>query len=204
MFGGSENSKSISLILSGIVSGGFMSSALGFIKYISNDTQLSSITFWLMGGFYNVTYEQLAVVLPIVLICIIGLFLLRWNIAMLKRDDKDVKTHGINSFLVKLLVIILSTIVTALSVAISGTIGWIGLAIPNLIRIIVKNNSKQVMALTIVYGMVFTGICDLLARTLTPFEIPVGIITGCLGAIIFVVALIIRRITYAKTTDSSK
>ena len=204
LFGGSEISKSISLILSGIVIGGFMSSALGFLKYISNDTQLSSITFWLMGGFYNVTYEQLAIVLPIVLICIIGLFLLRWNIAMLKRDDKDVKTHGINSFLVKLVVIILSTIVTALSVAISGTIGWIGLAIPNLIRIIVKNNSKQVMALTIVYGMVFTGICDLLARTLTPFEIPVGIITGCLGAIIFVVALIIRRITHAKTTDSSK
>lgn len=123
---------------------------------------------------------------------------------MLKRGDKDAKTHGINAFRVKSIVIVLSTIITALSVCISGTIGWIGLAIPNLIRTIVKNDSKHMMGLTIVYGMVFTGMCDLLARTLTPFEIPVGIITGCLGSIIFIVVLIVRRVTRVKTIVTSK
>lgn len=204
LFSGSDSNRTISLILSGIVIGGFMSSTLGFLKYISNDTQLSTITFWLMGGFYNVTYDQLFVVVPIISICIVGLFLFRWNIGMLKRGDKDAKSHGINAGLTKVFVIVLSTIVTALSVGISGTVGWIGLAIPNLVRLIVKNNSKHIMGLTILYGMVFTGLCDLLARTLTPFEIPVGIITGCLGAIIFVVALAIRRIAYARETDSNR
>lgn len=204
LFSGSDSSRTISLILSGIVIGGFMSSMLGFLKYISNDTQLSTITFWLMGGFYNVTYEQLFVVVPIILICVVGLFLFRWNIGMLKRGDRDAKSHGINAGLTKVIVIVLSTIITALSVGISGTIGWIGLAIPNLVRLMVKNNSKHIMGLTILYGMTFTGLCDLLARTLTPFEMPVGIITGCLGAIIFVVALVVRRITYARATNSNK
>lgn len=193
--------KSISLILSGIVVGGFMSSALGFIKYISNDRQLSSITFWLLGGFYNTTYGQLKVVMPIIVVCSIILFALRWSINMLGHGDRDAKTHGINSTLIRYLVILFSTIITSISVGISGTISWIGLAIPNLVRVIINNDPKRLMSLTIVYGMLFTSICDLLARTLTAFEIPVGIITGCLGSLIFIAVLLVRRFTYGKKTN---
>lgn len=193
--------KSLSLILSGIVVGGLMSSTLGFIKYISNDRQLSSITFWLLGGFYNTTYDQLKIVAPIIIACSILLFALRWNINMLGHGDRDAKTHGLNSTLIRNLVIIFSTIITSLSVGISGTISWIGLAIPNLMRVVIKNDPKRLMGLTIVYGMLFTTICDLLARTLTAFEIPVGIITGCLGSFIFIVVLLIRRFTYGKESN---
>ena len=70
--------------------------------------------------------------------------------------------------------------------------------IPNLINLIVKNDSKKAIVLSVVYGSLFTMICDLLSRTLSNSEIPVGIITGFLGAIIFIIVLFVRRIKHAK------
>lgn len=190
--------KSIALILSGIVIGGLMNSLLGLFKYVSSDTQLSTITFWLLGGFNNVTYKQLIIIFPFIALCLIVLYLLRWKIIMLKNGDVDAKVHGIDATKLRYVVIIFSTIITALSVCISGTIGWIGLAIPNLMRIFTNDDSKRLMPLTIVYGMSFTAMCDLLARTLTKSEIPVGIISGALGACLFVFVLLMRRIQDGK------
>ena len=194
-----RTNKSIALILSGIVIAGLMNSLLGFFKYVSSDTQLATITFWLLGGFNNVTYKQLMIVIPVIIIGLIVLYLLRWKILMLRNGDLDAKVHGINATPLRYTVIVVSTIITALSVCISGTIGWIGLAIPNLMRIFVKNDSKRLMPLTIIYGMVFTATCDLLARTLTKSEIPVGILAGALGAFLFIVILIVRRKQNGKT-----
>ena len=193
-----RTNKSIALILSGIVIAGLMNSLLGLFKYVSSDTQLATITFWLLGGFNNVTYKQLTLVVPIISAGLILLYLLRWKILMLRNGDLDAKMHGINATALRYVVIVVSTIITALSVCISGTIGWIGLAIPNLMRIFVSNDSKRLMPLTTVYGMVFTATCDLLARTLTKSEIPVGILSGALGACLFVIVLVVRRVQDGK------
>lgn len=191
LFGRSDKTAA-SLILAGIVVGGLMNSLLGLFKYLSNDAQLASITFWLLGGFYNTTYRQLAVAAPIIIIGIIVLFLLRWKIVMLRSGDSDAYTHGINARLLRKTCIIITTIVTSVSICISGTIGWIGLAIPNLMRLLVQNDGRKLMPLSIVYGILFTVICDLLARTITNTEIPVGIISGFLGAIMFILVLFVQ------------
>lgn len=185
---------SVSLLLSGIVVTGFMNSFVGIAKFVSNDAQLSSITYWLLGGFNNVKYEQLVVVCPIIFICIILLLLLRWKIVMLQNSDNDAMSHGINVRRVRIVVVMLATLITALSVSISGTVGWIGLAIPNLMNLVVKNDSKKSMVLSVLFGSLFAMCCDLMARTLTSSEIPVGIITGVFGASIFLIVLIVRRI----------
>src|SRR5699024_11410667 len=101
-------------------------------------------------------------------------------------------THGINAKLLRRTCIIITTIVTSVSICISGTIGWIGLAIPNLMRLLVQNDGRKLMPLSIVYGILFTVICDLLARTITNTEIPVGIISGFLGAIMFILVLFVQ------------
>lgn len=193
-----SNSGSVSLILSGIVIGGVMNSLLGFFKYISNDAQLATITFWLLGGFDKVTYAQLIIVLPVIIVGIIILLLLRWKILMLRHGDMDAKSHGVNVSVIRNTVIIASTLITAAAVCISGTIGWVGLAIPNLVRILIDEDNKYLMPLAIIYGMAFMATCDLLARTLTLSEIPVGILTGSLGAIIFILVLIVRRVKHAR------
>ena len=94
------------------------------------------------------------------------------------------------------LAIALSTLMTAVSVSVGGAIGWIGLAIPNMVRLALQDDGKYAMPLTILYGIDFTLISDLLARTLTLSEIPIGIITGVLGAVVFLLILTMRRRCY--------
>lgn len=187
------NNISVSLLLSGIVITGLMNALVGIAKFVSNDAQLSSITYWLLGGFNNVKFEQLIIVCPIMLVCIVFLLLLRWKIVMLQNSDFDAKSHGINVKRIRTCIVTLATLITALSVSISGTVGWVGLAIPNLINLLVNNDYKKAIVLSVLFGSFFTMCCDLLARSLTTSEIPVGIITGALGAIIFIVVLIIRK-----------
>ena len=194
IFSKNDDSKT-TLILSGIVMGGFMNSLLGFIKFISHDNQLATITYWLMGGLNNVTYKQLLIVsLPMIIIIII-LYLLRWKILIMKNGELDATIQGVNYKRIKIIVIILSTIVTGISVSISGNIGWIGLVIPNFSRLLMKNNQKYVLGASILLGVIFTVFSDLLARSLTYSEIPLSIITGLLGTIIFVIVLIIKKVT---------
>lgn len=189
---GKEDRTSAALILAGIVVGGLINSLLGLFKYLSNDSQLASITFWLLGGFYNTSYRQLTVAAPLIVVGVAVLFLLRWKIVMLRSGDSDAYAHGINARLLRRTCIIITTIITSVSICISGTIGWIGLAIPNLMRLLVQNDGRKLMPLSIIYGILFTEICDLLARTITNTEIPVGIISGFIGAIMFILVLLIQ------------
>ena len=189
-----NDNKSVSLLLSGIVISGLMNSFVGLAKFIADDSVLVSITYWLLGGFTNVRYEQLCIAGPIIVLCVILLVLLRWKITILQNNDADAISHGINVKRTRFIIIVFATIATAISVSISGTIGWVGLAIPNLINLIVKNDSKKAFVLSAIYGSLFTMICDLLSRTLSNSEIPVGIITGFFGAIIFIVVLVFRRL----------
>ena len=188
-----RSSRSVSLILGGIVIGGMMNSFLGFMKYTSDVQQLTSITFWLLGGFDRVQYHQLIVAVPLILMGLLILYKLRWRVLMLRNGDEDASNHGIEAVRLRRFVIILSTVITALSICLSGTVGWIGLAIPNLMRLLSPCCSTHLMSLTIVYGMAFTSACDLAARTLSPTEIPVGVLTGSLGAILFITVLILKK-----------
>ena len=191
-----NSGKSIALILSGIIIGGFLNSAIGLLKFLSNAAQLSSITYWLLGGLYNANYEQLRAAIPVVAIGVMVLYLLRWKILILRNGDLDAQIHGVNAKSTKILSISFATLITALSVSVGGTIGWIGLAVPNMIKVALQDNLKYSMPLTILYGMAFTVFSDLLARTLSMSEIPIGIITGILGSIVFVFVLLIRRMRH--------
>jgi len=189
---GKKEGGSAALILAGIVVGGLMNSILGLFKYLSNDSQLASITFWLLGGFYNTNYKQLVIACPVILVGVVFLLLVRWKIVMLRSGDNDAYTHGINAKVLRNLCIAVTTVITSVSICISGTIGWIGLAIPNLMRLLAKNDGRKLMPLSIVYGILFTEICDLLARSITNTEIPVGIISGFLGAIMFIMVILVQ------------
>ena len=113
---------------------------------------------------------------------------------MLRNGESDAIIHGIDAGKLKKICIVTATIITSVSVCLSGTIGWIGLAIPNLIRELVNNDGKKLFTLTLIYGAVFAEICDYLSRTLSKTEIPVGIISGILGAGMFMIVLFMRRV----------
>jgi iron complex transport system permease protein len=184
----------LALVLSGIIAGGFLSSILGLIIYLADPyTQLPSIVFWQMGSLSRANYSSLLVAAPIIITCVVFLLLMRWRINALSLSDREAQSLGVNVAKERIVVIILSTILTAVSVSISGTIGWLGLTMPHFSRLIIGDDNAKVLPLAGIMGAIFLVVVDMLARNLTGAEIPLGIITGFLGAPLFAFLLIRQR-----------
>lgn len=191
-----KNRSSTILTLSGIIVGGCMSSILSFIKYLADaETTLSTITFWLMGSFENTTMKDVYVLLPIVLICSVIIVLISYRINVVSLGREEAQTKGVNYRFYRLLIIILATLLTASSVAICGTISWIGLVVPHIVRLMVGRNAKKTISLSMIFGATFMVLVDIISRAFTAAEIPLSAVTGLFGTIIFVVLLFARRNT---------
>ena len=159
------------------------------MKRTDTDTVLPSITFFLMGGFQAVGMETLFVSIPIVTICILIIFLLRWRINLLTVDDDIVKTMGVNIGLLRMIVIAAATIITAVSIALAGQVGWVGLIIPHFCRMLVGENHTRLVPFTISIGIVFMVIIDTISRSLFAVEIPISVLTSMIGAPFFIYML---------------
>ncbi|MDY6392598.1 MAG: iron ABC transporter permease [Bacilli bacterium] len=189
-----KNGSSITLVLAGIIVGGFMSALLSVIKFLADPvTTLSSITYWLMGSFENSTMEKVWILLPVVGVCAVILVLLSWRINIVAMGREQAQTKGIKYGLYRFLIIGIATLLTATSVAFSGTIGWIGLVIPHVVRTIVGRDTRRTIPLCITFGGVFMIVVDILSRSFTNNEIPLSAVTGVIGTIIFVIILLTKR-----------
>lgn len=191
-----KNKSSTILTLSGIIVGGCMSSILSFIKYLADaETTLSTITFWLMGSFENTTMNDVYTLLPIILICSVVIILISYRINVVALGQEEAQTKGVNYRFYRLLIIVLATLLTAGSVSICGTISWIGLVVPHIVRLIVGRNTKKTIPLSMLFGAIFMILADIMSRTFTAAEIPLSAVTGLFGTIIFIILLFVRRDT---------
>lgn len=192
-----KNGSSITLILAGIIVGGFMSAALSLVKYFADPTTtLASITYWLMGSFENSTMKIVYVMLPIVVVSCVVLLVLSWRINIVALGQEEAQTKGINYKLYRYLIIGIATLLTACAVAFNGTISWVGLVIPHIVRLISGRDTRRSIPLCITFGGLFMIIVDIISRTFTKSEIPLSAITGLLGTVIFVVILLSKRREY--------
>ncbi len=135
-----------------------------------------------MGGLYKSTWKDVVVIGPIV---VAGLILYRinaWKLNVLSIGESDAKALGISVERLKLILMILSTLVTAIAVSVSGIIGWVGLMVPHAARMIVGPDNRYLIPFSAFLGAGLLVVCDTFARTLTSGEIPVSIITSILGA----------------------
>ena len=184
------------LLLSGIIVGGFMSAGISFIKFMADtDKQLGEIVYWLLGTFSKATMKDVWILLPIVAVCALVLYLIRWRINIVALGRSEATTLGLNYTFYRGLIIVISTLLTAAAVAYSGIVGWIGLIIPHLVRLLVGRDSKKTIPLTIMFGATFTIVCDIISRSFTASEIPLSAVTGFLGTPIFIAILYVRRKT---------
>lgn len=175
----------LNLVISGIIVGSFFSALLGIVKYLADpNNQLPQIVFWLMGSFANVSFSSYGAFI-IIAVCVIFLYLLRWQLNIAAFGDEEAKSLGVNIVFLRKLIILLSTLITAASVAIVGIIGWVGLVIPHISRLLVGSDNTKVIPTSIFVGGIFMVITDDLARSLISGEIPVGILTSLIGAPFF-------------------
>lgn len=189
-----KNKSNIILILCGLAVGGLMSSLVGLMKYLAdNEMKLAEMTFWLLGDLSNVAIKDFWVMLPFTVVGCTVAILLSWRLNIISLGAKESKALGVNYKVTMVLLIIVATALTAVSVAVGGTIGWVGLVVPNIVRLFVGSNNKKVIPISILLGSIIMIVVDTIARSIAPNEIPLSIITGILGTPIFIYAIFKRR-----------
>jgi len=181
-----RNSGNLMLVLAGIIVRGFMDSILGVMKFLAEGTvEMSTIVFWQMGSIASVKGEEVLAISPIFLIGLILLLCLSWRINILSFGEVEARSLGVNVPVLRGSLIVISSLLTASAVCISGTIGWIGLVIPHLSRMVVGADHTKMLPATAMLGAIFMLIIDTVARAATSLEIPLSILTGLLGAPFF-------------------
>ena len=189
-----KNKSPIVLVLAGVVVSALMNSIIGIIKYIADGkNKLASITFWMLGSIADSEINQVYLLLPFVAVCCTVILLMSWRLNAMSLGEKEALSVGINYKAERLLIICCSTLLTSVTVSISGSIDWVGLIIPNISRSVVGSDNRKMLPITILLGGIFMTIVDTLARSISPNEIPLGIITGLFGSVIYFFILISKR-----------
>jgi iron complex transport system permease protein len=172
----------ITLILAGVIIGSIFSAFVSLLKYMADDTALREIVFWLMGGFYYTTWDDVRLLVPVVVLSFIILWALGWKLNVLSMGDDEARALGVSPEKYKFIVIALATGITAFAVSLVGIIAWVGLMMPHASRMLLGPDNRFVIPASLMMGGCYLIVCDTLARTLTTAEIPVGILTSILGA----------------------
>ncbi len=182
------------LVLCGMTINTLFQAFVSITKYLADtDEQLPAMTYWLMGSLAKVSYKDLTFFLIPFLLGIIPIFSLRWKLNLLSFGEDEAKSMGIDVSTVRIVCIICATLLTAAVVSIAGTIGWVGLMIPHLVRFIVGPNNKIVIPFSLLTGALFMLIVDNFCRSLLAYEIPLGVLTSLIGAPFFIYILFRTR-----------
>lgn len=181
-----RSESNIMLVLAGIITGGVMTSVLGFIKYIADpETQLAAITYWQLGSFAYVDSRTIISILPLSIAAAVIVLAMSWWINVLSLGEQEAQTLGANVSLLRGVCIVCSTVLTAGAVCISGTIGWIGLVIPHFGRMLIGSDNRTLLPGCCFIGSIFMLLVDTVTRIIGPAEMPVSILTGLIGAPFF-------------------
>jgi iron complex transport system permease protein len=179
------------LVLTGMVITFFFQSLTSLAKYVADsENKLPEITFWLMGSFARAnSYRNVIIMLIVTLLGSTPLFLLRWRINAMSFGDEEAKSIGVNVRYTRVLVIICSTLLTASSVSLCGSISWVGLVVPHMVRLAAGPNNNVLFPASMLAGGLFLLIVDDFSRVIVPGELPISILTSMIGAPLFIYML---------------
>ena len=176
----------IYMLLAGIAINAFAGVGIGFLTYISDDSELRSLTFWTMGSFGGNTWELIIPASIVILTTIIWSLKTSRKLDLIQLGEAEAQRLGVNIKKLRFNVIISSAIIVGVSVSLAGIIGFIGLIIPHLIRILGGVNHNFLLKGSILAGALIMILSDLISRTIImPAELPVGLITSAIGSPFF-------------------
>ena len=174
------------LVLSGVIAGAFFNALTSLIKYVADPyDKLPAIVVWLMGSFATATYHRLMVVMVPIILSGLFLYLIRFRVNIVSLGDEEAEAIGVNTDRIRWMILVAVTVVTAAVVSVAGIVGWIGLVVPHIARMLVGPDHRHLLPASALIGGVYTLWIDNLARAATASEIPLGIITAIIGAPVF-------------------
>lgn len=189
-----EQDPVLVLVLAGVAVAALLGAGLSMVKLLADPSvQLPTITFWLMGGLNAANAADLRLAGPIVGVALLPLLLWRWRINLLSLPDDEAAALGLAVGTLRLGVVVAATLMTAAVVAMAGIIGWVGLVVPHVARLLVGPEFSRLLPMAMLLGAGFLVAADTLARTLTPMELPLSVLTAVVGAPFFLWLLGRRR-----------
>ena len=187
-------SGTLTLVLAGIVIQALFQAFVGCAKYLADPySQLPEITFWLMGSLSTTNFDDISLMIVPLAVGLAVLLALRWRINVLSMGEEEASALGVNTHRLRLVIIACATLVTGSAISVAGQVGWLGLVVPHLARMIVGPNYRYLLPASVLLGGSFLLVVDDVARTVMQAEIPLGILTAVIGAPLFVFLLMKGR-----------
>ena len=182
------------LVLCGLIVSTLFQAFVSIIKYVADtDLLLPEITYWLMGSIAKVTYKDILLFLIPFTLGVVPIMMIRWQLNVMSFGEDEAKAMGVNVRFIRFVCIICSTLLTAGVVSIAGTVGWVGLMIPHLVRFMVGPNNGKLLPMSFLTGALFMLIVDNVCRSALAYEIPLGVLTSLIGAPFFILILYKHR-----------
>jgi len=176
----------LALILSGVITSAFFSALVSIVKFLVDPHRLQSIVFWLMGSFSLADWQKVRIAGIGIIIGLLPIFFMRWRLNALSMGEEEAKALGVNIKRERIIFITGSSLAVGVAVSVTGIIGWVGLMAPHLVRMLIGPDHRQLIPLSMAGGATFMIFADTIARNLTGFDLPVGIITAIIGAPFFI------------------
>lgn len=182
------------LVLAGVITGALFDALIGLLKYQAdpNDT-LPAITYWLMGSLASASYKDLALAAPLIGCGVLIVWLYRWRLNIISLSETEAKSLGVNLTRIRWILIIAATLITAAAVSAAGIIGWIGLVIPHVARMIMGSDHRALIPASLTLGAAYLLIIDTVGRSIAGNELPLSILTAVVGAPFFAILLTRNR-----------
>ena len=186
----SRRGSIVMIVLAGLVVSSVFEALVSLMKYVADpQDELPVITYWLMGSMSRANYKNLVMGIPFIVIGIIIIFALRWRLNILSFNEDEARSLGVNVKILRVAFILASSMITASCVSMCGQVGWVGLLVPHISRMMRGNNNCKVIPVSISLGAFFMIVMDTFARSATASEIPISILTAIIGAPVFIVLL---------------
>ncbi|PAF43434.1 iron ABC transporter permease [Helicobacter sp. 11S03491-1] len=180
----------IMLVLGGIIVSALFQSLLALIKYVADPQDiLPMITYWLLGSLQTSSFSEISLGMGGIFLGCGIIYLLRWKLNILALEDDEAKSLGISLYTYRLIFIVTSTLITACIVSMCGLIGWIGLLIPHIARLMCGSENTKIIPLSVLLGSIFLVLIDTLSRTISADEIPISILSALIGTPFFIYIL---------------
>lgn len=181
----------VMMLLTGVAITAIGFAFTGFLIYISKEEQLRDLTFWNLGSLAGATWMKNGLLFVVLLISYFFLLGKGKSLNALMLGENDAKHLGVPVEKIKKQIVVFTALMVGTTVAFAGTIGFVGLVIPYILRLIFKSNYQLILPLSAVFGSILLVVADTISRTIVaPSEIPIGILTAMLGAPIFILILI--------------
>jgi iron complex transport system permease protein len=176
----------IVLVLAGMITAALFSALLSIIKYTADPyDKLPAITYWLMGSLGQITWSQLAWSAPVLFIGSLLLITQARRLNVMSQGDEEAQSLGVPVVRTRIIIILLTTVLSSITVMLAGMIAWVGLIVPHLTRLMLGADNRMVLPGSALFGAMYLVVVDMLSRSLTTVEIPIGILTALIGLPIF-------------------